>query len=120
MLRSVASSLRRSAAAVSDVHTLRQGLYNIPAHSPEYALDLRDTATSQGRASSSGNDGVGKSNGQERDQGSTGNVEPNIVAASLLVDTLQLMKKFEVGCLSCIYSHPSLLSLLASPLREPM
>lgn len=95
LLRSVASSLRRSAAAVSDVHTLRQGWYNIPAHWPEYALDLRRTATSQIRASSSGNDGVGKSNGQERDQGCTGNVEPNIVAASLLVDTLQLMKKFE-------------------------
>lgn len=34
-----------------------------------------------------------------------GNLDPNIVAVSLLVDTLQLMKKFEVSCSRAIWSR---------------
>jgi hypothetical protein len=103
MLRSMlGSALRRSASIVAgkDVLALEQYSRCLQVHSVEcFRGRAFGMPAWHQRMYSSETPGLGNERGPEQDKKFLGNVDPNIVSVTLLVDTLELMKKFEVQSL---------------------
>lgn len=102
MLRSVASALRSTSASATAFRSVleQQSFHNVAVQSARSsrAWGMLTGHTAWARTCTSGTAAGAHSNDTQREQGFTGhrNLDPNVVSVSLLVDTLQLMKKLEV------------------------
>ena len=106
MLTALLRSTSSSATACRGAFELQQCVRCLPMQS-EYSSRARGMLTGH-RACTSGPGGFGSCDSQEsHGLAGKGNLDPNIVSVSLLVDTLQLMKKFEVLSSSLLYLRSS-------------